>query len=111
MLGNLTYVATPASPYRSYVHFSPTNIFLQTSNSHPPLTMFNEGYAISVAELVVDVILFPLAVLVALRHSFGRSSNCLYLASFTTIRIASSAVGILSYENLLLASKGLLSRL
>ncbi|KAL8726819.1 MAG: hypothetical protein Q9181_005916 [Wetmoreana brouardii] len=92
--------------------------------------MANDTYAISIAELVVYVILFPLAIFVASRHGFGKSSGWVYLAIFTAIRIASSALGIASYHNptnqndlvwysilagigispLLLASKGLLSR-
>ncbi|KAL8704101.1 MAG: hypothetical protein Q9201_002735 [Fulgogasparrea decipioides] len=92
--------------------------------------MANETYAINIAELVVYVILFPLATVVAFRHGFKKSSGWVYLGIFTAIRIASSALGIANYHNptnqsnlvwysilsglaispLLLASKGLLSR-
>ena len=92
--------------------------------------MVNEQYAVNIAELAIYIILFPLALFVAFKHGFGKASGWLYLAIFTGIRIASSTLGILSYKNptnqddmvwysilggvgispLLLASKGLVSR-
>ncbi|KAL8824495.1 MAG: hypothetical protein Q9191_005019 [Dirinaria sp. TL-2023a] len=92
--------------------------------------MPNERYSISIAELVVYVILFPLSTLVIFRHGMGKSSGWIYLGIFCGIRIASSALGIVSYHHpnsqddlvwysilggvgispLLLASKGLLTR-
>ncbi|KAL8667894.1 MAG: hypothetical protein Q9202_000359 [Teloschistes flavicans] len=92
--------------------------------------MADERYAISIAQLAIYVILFPLAAFVAFRHGFGKSSGWLYLIIFTAIRIASSALGIVSHQHptnkddlvwysvlgsvgispLLLAAYGLLSR-
>lgn len=92
--------------------------------------MPDERYSINIAELVIYVILFPLSALVMFRHGLGKSSGWIYLGIFCGIRIASSALGIVSYKHqdskddlvwysilggvgispLLLASKGLLTR-
>lgn len=93
-------------------------------------TVSHEQYAINIAELAIYLVPFPLTIWIAFRQGFGRASGWLYLGLFTAIRIASSAIGILSYKHqgnqndliwysilggigispLLLASKGLLSR-
>ena len=92
--------------------------------------MPDERYSIDIAELVIYVILFPLSALVIFRHGMGKNSGWIYLGIFCGIRIASSALGIVSYKHptskddlvwysilggvgispLLLASKGLLTR-
>ena len=92
--------------------------------------MPDERYTIDIAELVIYAILFPLSAFTVLRHSFSKSSGWIYLAIFCGTRIASSALGIVSYKHpksrddlvwysllggigispLLLASKGLLTR-
>lgn len=86
--------------------------------------------AIAVAELVVYIPAFALALLVFIRQGFTRQLGFLYLVIFTAIRIAGAAVEILSQQNptnpsdaewagilstiglspLLLASTGLLKR-
>lgn len=92
--------------------------------------MVDERYAISIPQLIIYAILFPLAAFVGFRHGFRKASGWLYLSIFTAIRIASSCLGVVSYHHptnrddlvwysvlggvgispLLLASKGLLSR-
>ena len=92
--------------------------------------MPDERYSIDIAELVIYVILFPLSVFTVFRHGLGKSSGWLYLVIFCGIRIATAALGIVSYKHptskddlvwysilggigispLLLASKGLLTR-
>lgn len=62
-------------------------------------SMVSERYGIDIAELVVYILLLPLSLFVAVRHGFSRSAGYLYLCLFCGIRIANSAVGILSEKN------------
>ena len=61
--------------------------------------MVSERYAIDIAELVIYLLLFPPAIFVTVRHGFSKSAGFLYLCAFCAIRIASSAMGIVSQKN------------
>ena len=93
--------------------------------------MVSQREAIDIAVLTIYILLLPLSLFVVFRHGFSRSVGFLYLCLFCGIRIASSAMGILSQNNtssqsdlvwaavlgsvgispLLLASFGLVSRM
>ena len=92
--------------------------------------MVSQREAIDIAVLVIYILLFLLSLLVVFRHGLSKSVGFLYLCIFCGIRIASSAMGIISQNNqnnqtdlvwagvlgsvgispLLLASFGLVSR-
>ena len=54
---------------------------------------------IAIAEIVVYVPAFALALLVCLRQGFARQVGFLYLVIFSAIRVAGAAIEILSQQN------------
>ena len=61
--------------------------------------MVSQRESIDIAVLTIYILLLPLSLLVASRHGFFRSIGFLYLCLFCGIRIASSAMGIVSQNN------------
>lgn len=66
----------------------------------------NYRHALSILELVVYLPCFFVALFIAVRHGFGRSSGWIYFVIFTVIRIVGSATSIASISN---PSKGLIT--
>ena len=61
--------------------------------------MVSQREDIDIAVLVIYILLLPPSLFVAFRHGFFKSVGFLYLCLFCGIRIASSAMGIISQHN------------